>query len=128
MTLSPTTWHSVIHTNTEGAMIGTMSGEDIRAERLKKLVLLRDAGIEAYPAKTHQTATVQAFLGSFEAHGDAAETLAGRVMALRKQGGIIFADLFDGTGRIQLVLQKADMDEAVFDLFDQTVDQGDFVE
>jgi len=49
-------------------------------------------------------------------------------MSLRGQGGIMFADIFDGTGRIQLVFQKADIDEKVFDLFANAADVGDFVE
>ncbi len=105
-----------------------MSGEDIRAERLKKLDILKKAGMEAYPAKSLRSLPIEAFLGAFDEQSGKSETLAGRVMALRKQGGIIFADLFDGTGRIQAVLQKTDMDEAAFTLFDQTVDQGDFIE
>ena len=55
-------------------------------------------------------------------------TTSGRVMSRRGQGGIMFADLYDGTGRIQLVLQLSAMEPAKFELFGVAVDTGDFVE
>src|SRR3989338_8074313 len=54
--------------------------------------------------------------------------IGGRVMSRRGQGGIVFADLFDGTGRLQIVLQKSDIDEALYNLFTECVDTGDFIE
>ncbi|HVV15412.1 MAG TPA: lysine--tRNA ligase [Candidatus Paceibacterota bacterium] len=104
------------------------SGEEMRAERLKKLELLRSAGIDPYPVHSDRTQSVAEFLADFESHAESAETLSGRVLSIRKQGGIAFADIFDGTGRIQFVLQKTDMAEGTFELFDAAVDQGDFVE
>ena len=69
-------------------------------------------------------------MGAFDQKMKTSEisTLAGRVLALRGQGGIMFADISDGTGKTQSVFQKADMDEAVFNLFAETVDMGDFIE
>ncbi len=104
------------------------SSDELRAERLKKLAELRDAGVEGYPVESNCERTIEAFLAAFDAFAEAPTTLAGRVMSLRKQGGIFFADIFDGTARVQIVLQKTEMDETAFDLFDRTVDQGDFVE
>jgi lysyl-tRNA synthetase, class II len=107
-----------------------MSEADIREERLKKLETLRAAGINPYPVSSHSTRTVQKFLEEFEAiqAGGVSESLVGRVMALRGQGGIQFIDLFDGSARAQAVFQKNDMDESVYTLFSATVDIGDFVE
>lgn len=107
-----------------------MSEIDIRAERLRKLELLKEAGMEAYPVTSLQTKTVQEFLGSFADIESAAktETLAGRIMAQRGQGGIMFVDIFDGTARGQSVFQKDDMDADLYDLFQKTVDAGDFIE
>ncbi len=103
-----------------------MSSEDIRAERLKKLEVLKSAGMDPYPVHTGQTLTVSDFIEKFEDTG--VQTLSGRILSRRAQGGIIFATLFDGTGRIQIVLQKAEMNEQLFTLFQDAVDQGDFVE
>src|SRR3989344_3936298 len=112
-----------------------MSESDIRAERLKKLELLKAVGMEAYPAKSNATSTIAGFLANFDSleKKGTSTTLAGRVMSVRGQGGIMFADMFDGTGRVQAVLQ-ADAGPASggagadIGLFEKTVDAGDFIE
>lgn len=106
-----------------------MSEADIRAERLRKLQLLKDAGVEAYPAQTNRSHTVSDFLNNFDSLESASTQviLAGRIMALRGQGGIMFADVFDGSGRTQAVFQKEKMHETLFQLFSDAVDTGDFV-
>src|SRR3989344_2989777 len=117
-----------------------MSEADIRAERLKKLQILKDAGMEPYPARSARDTSVADFLKDFK-EGNTA-TLAGRVMSLRGQGGIMFADIFDGStsfdkaqdkslttggiARTQVVLQ-ADSGANV-ELFEKAVDTADFVE
>jgi lysyl-tRNA synthetase class 2 len=118
-------------------MVG-MSEADIRAERVKKLDILKEAGMEAYPARTSATATIAEFLANFDErmNGGKATTLAGRVMSIRGQGGIMFADIFDGstslttggTGRGQVVFQQSEMSAASFELFGKAVDAGDFIE
>ncbi len=107
-----------------------MSLEDIRNERLRKLGLLRDAGIDPYPIESNLTHTLANVHADFEAlsKGLLKMTLGGRVMAIRAQGALAFADFIDGTGeKLQAYMKKDDMDEAVFDLFVATVDIGDFV-
>ena len=107
-----------------------MSEADIRAERIKKLELLKDAGMKAYPADSHRdisNADVRETFDALEQSGKKVH-VGGRVMSLRGQGGIMFADLYDGTARLQAVLQKADMDETLFELFSNTADIGDFIE
>src|SRR3989344_4241281 len=111
-----------------------MSETDIRAERLKKLKILKKAGMSGYPAQSARDTGIADFLAKFAELETAKKnvTLAGRVMSLRGQGGIVFADIFDGTGRIQIVLQKSEMMEigspSSFELFGQAVDAGDFIE
>src|SRR3989338_2734483 len=103
---------------------------EIRAERLKKLQMLKEAGMEAYPAISSRTASISQFLADFEKREKDAEsaTLAGRVMSLRGQGGISFADISDGSGRVQILLQKSEMPEALFGLLKDAADTGDFIE
>lgn len=103
---------------------------ELRDERLKKIELLKAAGVDPYPARTSRTLSIKEFLQYFNqpVPSSREEVLAGRIVALRGQGGIMFADLFDGTERIQVVLQKEEMDEANFSLFASTVDAGDFIE
>lgn len=104
--------------------------DDIRSERLKKVELLKEQGMDPYPAESYRTHTNAEFLETFESLDSAGETLtlAGRIMSFRDQGGIIFLDLFDGTTRAQAVLKKDDMDEAHFNFFLEVVDTSDFIE
>src|SRR4051812_12616291 len=97
-----------------------MNEADIRAERIKKIELLKEAGMSPYPVSANVDMTLQAFLGAFLELDDSGQkvTLAGRVMAKRGQGGIVFVDLFDGTARVQAVFQKTEMEVAAGQLFD----------
>ncbi len=104
--------------------------EDVRVEREKKIALLKEKGIDPYPAESNRTHENASFLAAFEtlsASGEAI-TLAGRIVSLRDQGGIVFLDLFDGSARVQGLLKKDDMDGESFDLFMMTADTGDFIE
>lgn len=107
----------------------TTTEDELRQARLAKLELLKEKGIDPYPADSHPTHSIKEAIESFETLESSKEsiTLAGRVMSFRSQGGLIFFDLFDGTGKFQSLLKK-DSNEGVFNLFDQTVDIGDFVE
>ncbi len=103
-----------------------MSEADIRAERIKKIELLKAAGMDPYPVETARDTAVADFVGSFKEGNKA--VLGGRILSVRGQGGILFADINDGTGKTQLVIQKEDIDDKLFDLFRKTVDVGDFIE
>lgn len=101
--------------------------EEIRANRLEKLEKLTAAGMEAYPAhvdRDKSLADVRSHFGSITEP----ITIAGRVMALRGQGAILFAVLNDGTAKFQAVFKKDDIEESIFSLFTETVDLGDFIE
>lgn len=102
--------------------------DEIREERLKKIGQLAEHGLDAYPAQSKHDLTIGAFLADFESleAGADPKTLAGRIMTLRRHGGLIFADLFDGTARIQTMFQSGALGES-FELFVDTVDTGDFV-
>jgi len=86
--------------------------------------------MDAYPADSHRdtsNADAIAAFGELET-GKKKITVGGRVMSLRGQGGIMFADLFDGTAKLQVVFQKDDMETASFGLFTNATDVGDFIE
>ena len=51
---------------------------------------------------------------------------AGRILAIRSHGKVVFADLADASGHIQLVLRAQDLGQANFDLLSQ-IDVGDFL-
>lgn len=103
--------------------------DEIRQARLNKLAILKEKGIDPYPAVSHASHTLAQLVAGFAVleSEKTVVTAVGRVMSFRSQGGLIFFDLFDGTGRFQSLLKK-DTAEEDFGLFDQTVDIGDFVE
>ncbi len=103
--------------------------EDIREGRLAKLQILKDKGINPYPAKVPRDFPIDFLKKNFDEHikTDNEISVAGRVMALRGQGAILFAVLFDGTGKVQAIIKKDTLNEDDFKLFTDTVDIGDFI-
>lgn len=103
--------------------------EEIRNNRLEKLKTLKDKGINPYPAISNREYSLFQTINDFdELSKKESLTLAGRIMAIRSQGGLIFFNINDGTALFQGLLKKDEMDESIFDFFTQTVDIGDFVE
>jgi lysyl-tRNA synthetase class 2 len=103
--------------------------EELRASRVEKLERLKEAGMEAYPARVARDYAIDYVRDSFtllEAEGKP-YSVAGRVMAIRGQGAILFVVLDDGTGRFQCVFKKDSMPEAAFALFENAADMGDFI-
>ncbi|RJP44611.1 lysine--tRNA ligase [Candidatus Parcubacteria bacterium] len=101
--------------------------KDIVADREKKLSRLREARIDPYPARSRRSATVAEFLQSFDSLARSRKRvfLAGRIMAWRDQGNLVFADLRDGTGSVQIVLKKENVSNLPF--LKEVLDRGDFV-
>ncbi|TAK04649.1 lysine--tRNA ligase [Patescibacteria group bacterium] len=97
--------------------------------RLEKLNALRAEGVDPYPPGAARSATVEETLAHFAAWLDEARgiTLAGRIMTIRVHGGLLFADLRDGTGRMQIAL-KEDADGAGFARMRDRIDPADIVE
>ena len=103
--------------------------DEIRSARLQKLHILKDKGIDPYPAKVPRDFPIDFLKKNFDDHIKSEQKLsvAGRVLALRGQGAILFAVLFDGTERLQAIIKKDSLSEEVFSLFVDTVDVGDFI-
>ncbi|MCA9353405.1 lysine--tRNA ligase [Candidatus Nomurabacteria bacterium] len=106
-----------------------MALKDIQEARIKKLELLQKEGINPYPSLIKKTISNKLLRDSFEQIEKSGEevSIAGRIMAIRGQGAILFVVLDDGTEKFQVVLKKDEMDEKVFTLFVDTVDIGDIV-
>lgn len=104
--------------------------DEIRQERIKKLNLLKDNGINPYPISSKQNFTLFEVLDNFSklSKQKKAIKLVGRVMALRGQGALVFCDFSDGTETFQALLKKGEVKEKKFQLFKDTIDIGDFVE
>jgi len=100
-----------------------------RDVRLSKLEALRKAGMDPFPKEVYRTHEIGTFISSFEDFLTNQESvvLVGRVMTIRVHGGMMFADLRDEQGEIQLVFKEDTLTEA-FSLFRDTIDPGDFIE
>ncbi len=103
--------------------------EEIRAERLKKLELLKQAGKNPYPILSNPDFNIAEVIRDFAELTESGKelSLAGRVMAIRTQGAITFFNFNDGTGLFQGLLKSGEIDAPTFDLFKDTVDLGDFI-
>lgn len=104
--------------------------EELREVRLAKLKKIKDSGMDPYPATSFVTHSISKATEDFDVLSQALTsiTLGGRVMSIRGQGAIIFLNFFDGTGNFQALLKNDESIKEAFELFNETVDVGDFVE
>ena len=96
-------------------------------DRREKLERLRAAGVDPYSRgfqPTHSTEAAKGLLGDSERTQPV--SLAGRLMVKRLQGGLVFADLQDGRGRIQLMANRNILGEDEFSRF-ADLDAGDII-
>src|SRR5258708_5088984 len=103
--------------------------EEIRQTRLGKIGLLEKAGMDAYPAKVPRDMCLKDARLKFAAFSKKNKeiSVAGRVMAIRGQGAILFVVLDDGKGKLQTVFKKDTLSPELFTLFTDAADIGDFI-
>lgn len=84
--------------------------EKITQDRYDKLSALEEAGVNAFPHRfetTHHSKDVKReFEKIGQAPSDAHVSVAGRIMLLRSMGKLVFAQLQDRTGRVQLFFSQ----------------------
>jgi len=78
---------------------------DMRDQRLTKLHQLREMGFDPFPAKTNRTHLNSEVVTQFDSLNDQEVTLDGRLMSLRDHGHLMFGDLVDVSGKIQLYIK-----------------------
>ncbi len=104
----------------------------ITQQRLEKLEGIRARGIDPYPRRYHRSHTTQEAVALLEQKEKGLTTedkvsVAGRIMAIRRMGKSSFADILDGSGKIQLLFQNINLfDEELRELF-KDLDIGDFI-
>jgi lysyl-tRNA synthetase class 2 len=101
--------------------------EDFLRDRLEKVERLRATGIDPYSRgflPTHSTVAAKELLDDQERTDPV--SVAGRLMVKRQQGGVAFADLQDGRGRIQLMANRGILGDEEFARF-ADLDLGDIV-
>lgn len=104
--------------------------EELRKEREDKIALLTKAGMPAYPSAVSTTHSLAEVRTQFDAlsEGKTIVTIAGRLMSLRRHGGSTFADIFDGSERLQIFFSKDILGDASYQLLTDAVDASDFIE
>ncbi len=80
--------------------------EEILKEREKKVETLKKLGIDLYPARSIKEVSNQMVVDNFEKYEGKTLTLAGRIMAWREHGKLIFAQIQDQSGKIQLFIRQ----------------------
>ena len=76
-----------------------------RQQRLEKVAKLREMGIDPYPAKANRDLEVAEVKNNYQRIKGKIVTLAGRLTAIRKHGKLVFINIFDQTGSIQILLR-----------------------
>ena len=97
--------------------------------RRQKLSALRAKGINPYPNRVLRTHTIANALGNFdELQSDQRDIiLTGRIRLMRDMGKAAFAQIEDGTGRIQIYFRINDIGEDAYKTL-KLLDVGDFVQ
>jgi lysyl-tRNA synthetase class 2 len=89
-----------------------------------KLAALQAGGIDPYPVGQAPSHTIAE---AIDEHDDTTVTVAGRVLRTRDYGGVLFADLRDWSGDVQLLFDNSKLAAGCVD-FTAAVDLGDLVE
>lgn len=103
--------------------------EELKQTRLQKLEILKKAGMDPYPAKVPRDHCLKDAHVCFADAEKSQNTknLAGRVMAIRGQGAILFVVMDDGKATFQAVFKKDVLDAKLFKLFREAADIGDII-
>lgn len=96
--------------------------EEVKKIRLQRISKLRDLGINPYPSKVDGSPKPVSI--ALDSLGKTVE-VAGRLIAWREHGNVIFADLKDESGQIQLWFQKNVLNEEFKIL--KLLDVGDYL-
>jgi lysyl-tRNA synthetase class 2 len=113
--------------------------DDIHEQRKQKLADLRARGVDPYPHRFPRKYTAQEAISVLEKREAAGQepnhvpgtdvepvSVAGRIMAIRKMGKASFIDIRDSSGKLQLLFQTANFQEADLELL-KSLDIGDFI-
>ena len=102
-----------------------------RKVRLEKLQKLRELGISPYPANSNKDVSIGDVKSEFKSYDGKVHTVAGRITGWRTHGKLIFADVKDQTGIIQVIIKSDWLDDSKkFLTWEQLdlLDLADFIE
>ena len=101
-----------------------MEADEIRQVRKEKLNELINKGIDPYGRRFQGSMPVKEVLDAFEEGKQA--VVAGRVMANRKHGKVMFMDIRDMTDKMQVFIRKDNVGEDLFEVA-SLLDIGDII-
>jgi len=98
----------------------------LRREKLQKI---KDMGIDPYPVKSERSHKIVELWNEQDKFikDEIKVTIAGRLIAMRRQGKIGFGNLSDISGKIQLFVKRDELGEENYELF-KLCDAGDFIQ
>lgn len=100
--------------------------EGLRRQKLKDLQGIGQNPFDVYKVeRTHNSKEIHEDFDDLEKSGQEV-TVAGRLMSKRGQGKVIFADLYDREGKVQLFVKLDQVGEEALKLF-KTLDLGDLL-
>ncbi len=89
--------------------------DEFKVEKLKKFI---EMGINPYPysyKKTHDSVEI---IKNFDELKDKTASVAGRIIGIRKMGGIYFIDLLDYKGKLQIIVKKDSIENKYFEIIE----------
>lgn len=98
--------------------------DDIRRVRLDKLKSLKEKGVNPYGQRFNPTHKIGKILENFQE--EETVVIAGRILANRKMGKVMFMELADQSGRMQLFVRKDDLGDDAFAIA-KLLDIGDII-
>lgn len=106
--------------------------KELRDERLRKLNALRKLGLDPYPQLGERSDSNARLVEGFAQKENEIVKTRGRIISIRLMGGMCFIDVADESGKIQVVINKKNLEASV----DQNqldfaglklLDSGDFI-
>ncbi len=80
-----------------------------RRIRIKKVETLRELGFDPYPSESTRTHLSENIHSNFENLENETVSVVGRVSTIREHGGLVFIDVEDESGKIQLYIKQDEM-------------------
>jgi lysyl-tRNA synthetase class 2 len=98
-------------------------------QRIERLNKIKEMEVSPYPNRCERSHTIGSLIENQENLIETEEkvTITGRIVAMRRQGKIGFANIGDETGKIQLFLKRDLLGEENFNLF-KLLNLGDFLQ
>jgi lysyl-tRNA synthetase class 2 len=96
--------------------------------RLHKSLELRERGVDPYPPRSARTHAARQVVETLDELAGRSVTVAGRLRTRRDMGKTVFADLEDGSGRLQLMFRTNVLGAESVEFVKSCLDLGDIVE